>query len=378
MSIHGTLKTMAVSDLLQFLAAGRKTGTLKFARGGIVKQIFLQNGVIVGSASNDPKEAIGQVLLHYGKISEQQLREAMEKHRESGDRLGTVLSSRGFVSQADIMYVLRMRTLEIIYDLFIWEEAEFEFFDGEPLPADMIRINVDATSVIMDGIYRIDEWARYRKVIPSDRAFFELIPGWTQSLPDSSKETREILYHIEKGLTAAEICYNMHTSPFHAFALLFDLVEKGTIKVAGEAPPPQPVEVPADLSALRLPQAVDELLKLARAEMKQENVEHALAIINSALDMDPKSTEALRLREDAEKKFVAHVYQNGVSPRSVPKLVASLEQLESERLGPQEGFVLSRINGEADVGSILSVCPFREADTLRMIKKLIDSGILGL
>jgi hypothetical protein len=378
MSIHGTLKTMAVSDLLQFLAAGRKTGTLKFARAGIVKQIFLQNGTIVGSASNDPKEAIGQVLLHYGKISEQQLREAMETHRESGDRLGTVLSARGFVSQADIMYVLRMRTLEIIYDLFIWEEAEFEFFDGEPLPADMIRINVDATNVIMDGIYRIDEWARYRKVIPSDRTYFELLEGWTQSLPDSSKETREILYHIEKGLSAAEICYNMHTSEFHAFALLFDLIEKGTIKVAGEQPAPPPAPPPVEISALPVPQTVDELLKLARAEMKKENVEHALGIINSALDMEPKSSEALRLRDEAEKKFVAHVYQNGVSPRAVPRFVASLEQLENEVLGPQEGFVLSRINGEADVGSILSVCPFREADTLRMIKKLIDSGILGL
>ena len=369
---------MAVSDLLQFLAAGRKTGTLKFARGGIVKQIFLQQGTIVGSASNDPKEAIGQVLLHYGKITEAQLREAMETHRETGDRLGAVLSALGFVSQADIMYVLRMRTLEIIYDLFIWEEAEFEFFDGEPMPADMVRIKVDATNVIMDGIYRIDEWARYRKAIPSDRAFFELMPGWTQSLAESSKETREILYHIEKGLTAAEICYNMHTSPFHAFALLFDLVDKGTIKVAGEAPPPQPAEAAADLSALRLPQTVDELLKLARAEMKDDNIENALAIINSALDMEPKSAGALRLRDEAEKKFVAHVYQNGVSPRAVPRLVASLEQLENERLGPQEGFVLSRINGEADVGSILTVCPFREADTLRILKKLIDSGILGL
>ena len=58
MSIHGTLKTMAVSDLLQFLAAGRKTGTLKFARAGIVKQIFFENGAIAGSASNDPKEFI--------------------------------------------------------------------------------------------------------------------------------------------------------------------------------------------------------------------------------------------------------------------------------------------------------------------------------
>jgi len=374
MSIHGTLKTMAVSDLLQFLAAGRKTGTLKFARAGIVKQIFFENGAIAGSASNDPKEAIGQVLLHYGKITEQQLREAMETHRESGDRLGNILSARGFVSQADIMYVLRTRTLEIIYDLFIWEEADFEFFDGEPLPAEQIRINVDATNVIMDGIYRIDEWARYRGVIPSDRAFFDLVPGWTQSLAESSKETREILYHIEKGLTAAEICYNMHTSLFHAYALLFELVEQGVVKVGGEAPA---VEPPPDLSALRLPKTVPDLLKLARAEMKENNVENALAIITSALDLDPKSSEAQNLRAAAEKKFIEQVYQNGVSPRAVPKLIASLDQLENEAIGPQEGFVLSRINGELDVGSILSVCPFREADSLRMIKKLMDEGIIG-
>ena len=364
---------MAVSDLLQFLAAGRKTGVLKFARSGIVKQIFLENGTIVGSASNDPKEFIGQVLLHYGKISEQQLREAMETHRESGDRLGAILSARGSVSQADIMYVLRTRTLEIIYDLFIWEEAQFEFFDGEPLPPDMIRINVDATNVIMDGIYRVDEWSRYRKVIPSDRAFFELMPGWTQTLADSSKETREVLYHIEKGLTAAEVCYNMHTSPFHAYALLFDLIEKGVIKVGGEAPAVEPAP---DLSALRLPKTVPDLLKLARAEMKEDNVENALAIITSALDLEPKSSEAQDLRAAAEKKFVAQVYRNGVTPRSVPKLNASLDDLEQERLGPQEGFLLSRINGELDVGSILTVCPFREADTLRMIKKLMDAGII--
>ena len=83
------------------------------------------------------------------------------------------------------------------------------------------------------------------------------------------------------------------------------------------------------------------------------------------------------MRAAAEKKFIAQVYKNGVSSRAVPKLIASLEQLEHEKIGPQEGFLLSRINGELDVGAILSVCPFREADSLRMIKKLMDAGIIG-
>jgi hypothetical protein len=374
MSIHGKLKTMNVADLLQFLAAGRKTGSLRIGRGSISKEIYLENGLIVGSSSNDPKERLGQVLLHYAKIEESQLQQAMEIQRQSGGKLGVILATRGFISQGDVMEVLRTRTLEIIYDLFIWEEADFEFFDNEQLPSDLIRIQVDATSVVMDGIYRLDEWARYRKVIPSERTCFELNAGWTQSLHEK-KEIREILYHVEKHLSAAEICYNMHTSLFHCCAVLFDLVDKGVIKVAGEA---APSDVTTDLSALKLPQTVPELLKLARAEMRDGNVDNALAIIHTALDQEPKNSEAHRLREEAERKFVTQVYQHGLSPRAVPRLLESLEQLEHERLGPQEGFVLSRINGELDVGSILSVCPFREADSLRMIKKLLDSGIIGI
>jgi hypothetical protein len=367
---------MSVSDLLQFLASGRKTGTLKLGLGDIVKHIYLEDGIIVGSSSNDPKEYLGQVLLHYGKIDEAQLQTAMEIQRQSGGKLGVILSSRGFVSQADIVEVLRTRTLEIIYDLFIWEEAHFEFFDREPPPAELIRIRVEVTKVIMDGIYRIDEWERYRTVIPSDRTFFELIPGWTQSLSDANPETRQVLFHVEKHLTAAEICYNMHTTLFHACALLFDLVDKGFIKVAGEVP--APVEVSTDLSALNLPKTVPELLKLARAEIKENNAENALAIIHSALEQEAKNPEAQRLREEAEKKFMAQIYAGGLSPRAMPRILVTTEQLEHERLGPQEGFVLSRINGESDIESILSVCPFREADSLRMIKKLVDGGIIGV
>src|SRR5438874_9354373 len=324
MSIHGTLKTMSVSDLLQFLAMGRKTGTLKIGRARVVKQIFLENGVIVGSSSNDPKEFLGQVLLHYGKITEEQLQEALESQRHSGSKLGTILSSRGFVSQANVMEVLRTRTLEIIYDLFIWEEANFEFFDSEPLPDDLIRIQVDATSVIMDGIYRIDEWARYRRVIPSERTLFALNSGWTQSLHES-KEIREILYHVEKHMTAAEICYNMHTSLFHACALLFDLVDRGVIKVAGEAPV---VEMPSDLSALKLPQTVPELLKLARAELKEGNIENALAIIHTALEQEAQNIEVHHLRDEAEREFVRQVHKSGLSPRSTPRIVVAMDQLE--------------------------------------------------
>src|SRR6266516_115690 len=195
MAIHGTLTTMSVPDLLQFLGAGRKTGTLKFSRGKIIKQIHFEDGVIVGSTSNDPKEYLGQVLIHYGKLDEAQLQAAMEVQRNSGGKLGEILAAKGFLSQAAVLDVLRIRTLEIIYDLFLWEEAQFEFYDSQPLPEDLIRIEVQPTSVVMEGIYRVDEWARYRTLIPSDRTLLELGPGWTSSV-NVSKDVRLILYFV--------------------------------------------------------------------------------------------------------------------------------------------------------------------------------------
>src|SRR5260370_5534744 len=119
MGIHGTLNTMSVSDLLQFLAAGHKTGSLKFGRGDIIKQIYLEGGLIVGSFSNDPREYLGQVLLHYCKIQESQLQAAMEIQRRLRGKLGMILSSSAFVTQDDVAEVLRTRTLEIISDLCI-------------------------------------------------------------------------------------------------------------------------------------------------------------------------------------------------------------------------------------------------------------------
>src|SRR5438270_5639790 len=119
MAILGTLNTMNVSDLLQFLAAGRKTGTLKLSRGSIVKEIYLEDGLIVGSSSNDPREYLGQVLLHYGKIEELHLQAAMEVQRESGGKLGETLSLRGLVRPDDVTAGLHPRTLVLIYVMLI-------------------------------------------------------------------------------------------------------------------------------------------------------------------------------------------------------------------------------------------------------------------
>jgi hypothetical protein len=370
MAIQGTLKTMSLVDLLQFLAAGRKSGTLKFDQGKITKQIYFKKGMIVGSKSNDPREYLGQVLLHYGKVDEVQLKIARELQRSSGAKLGEVLVEQGFLSEEDVMSVLKTRTLDAIYDLFVWTDGDFEFYDDDPLPEDLLLIEVEPTTVIMEGIYRIDEFARYRTLIPSDRSILELNAGWTSSLK-LGKEFRQVLFFVEKRMSVAEICYHMHASAFHVYGQLYTLVSEGIARVVGELPEDSPALVK---EVEDLPESVTEMVWSAERKL-DEDPDAALEIIQKALQQQPNNPEAQALLPVAEEKFIKRVYETGgISPKSVPQLRAV--DLTAVQIDPQEGFVLSRINGSWDIQSILSICPFREADCLRMIKKLMERGIV--
>jgi hypothetical protein len=372
MAIHGSLTSMSVPDLFQFLANGRKTGNLKFGRAKVIKHIYFENGIIVGSFSNDPKEYLGQVLIHYGKLDEPRLRVAMEAQRQTGVRLGEVLVTQGLLTPADVLEILRTRTLDIIYDLFLWDEAQFEFFDDEPFPEDLIRIAVQPTSVVMEGIYRVDEWARYRTLIPSDRSILHLGTGWTSAL-SFGKEVRQILSFVEKQMSVAEICYNMHASAFKVYAQLYELVRDGIAVVAGEVP-----ESPGTgTEKAGLPRTIAELLVAASAEHEAGRAGTALPLIHEILEREPKNSEAQALLLLAEKEFIQQIYAADFSPQGVPTILMTPDNLPLDGIGSQEGFVLSRINGEWDIESILSICPFREADTLRMIKTLLDKGIIG-
>lgn len=367
--IQGNLATMNVSDLLQFLAVGRKTGMLRFDRGKLVKQVYFDKGIIIGSNTNDPKEYLGQLLIHYGKLNEDQLKTALQAQREAGGRLGEILVSTGVLSQADVLKVLRIRTLDIIYDLFLWEDAHFEFYDKEDPPDYFIRIEVDPTKVILDGVYRIDEWRRYRQLIPSDRAIIELVldsPSWV----NVSKEHQQVLDFVAKRMSVAEISYNMHASPFIVYGQLCDLVTQGVARVAGEVPEAVNVEAAAE-------QTIPESLEMARTQFHEGDLESSLSTLQSVLAKEPKNSEARTLLFRAEEALIKKLYSPPLLPNAVPKLKMSEAGLTDQALEPQEAFVLSRINDEWDVKSILSICPFSEVDSLIMIKALLDRGIIG-
>src|SRR5687768_12518563 len=95
MSLIGNLRTMSLPDILQWIAVGRKTGTLHLERGSIQKRIMFREGSIATSWSNDPRESLGQFLIRESVVSEEQLFRALLRQEEQGTLIGKILIEDG-------------------------------------------------------------------------------------------------------------------------------------------------------------------------------------------------------------------------------------------------------------------------------------------
>src|SRR5213594_2200171 len=164
--LTGSLKTMSLPDLLQWASSGRKTGTLSLKSGPLHKKIYLQEGAIIGSSSNDTREYLGQFMLSEGIITEQQLKDAFDLQAQTRVMLGRILVKKGLVSEHKVSEILRMKAEETIYSLFLWADADFEFMQDDLPPGDQVLISIKLEDVLMEGLRRYDTSKKIRQTLP--------------------------------------------------------------------------------------------------------------------------------------------------------------------------------------------------------------------
>jgi hypothetical protein len=80
------------------------------------------------------------------------------------------------------------------------------------------------------------------------------------------------------------------------------------------------------------------------------------------------------LQQAIERKIEAE----GVSARKIPHLTSPLEELDSSELSPQEGFILTRINGTYDIQTILKISPMPPLDAMLVFRGLLAAGHIRL
>ncbi|MEM1248695.1 MAG: DUF4388 domain-containing protein [Acidobacteriota bacterium] len=382
MSISGNLKTMELAELLQWVAQGQKTGTLIIDSGAVNKKVFFEGGAIVASGSTDPSEQLGHFLVSHGYITELELTKAMEMQEETGMLLGKILVTIGGITEEELRHLLVLKTEESIYDMFSWKEAEFRFVDDENLSRGMIPLALDVTGITLQGMNRVDEWNRIRKVIPHDQAV-PVIFGKANGDGLSPGDQR-VLELINDDRTIQEICLQTHSSEFYVSRTLFRQFEKGIVKIVvprtqdtGSGPTLQPSLSGPSSSGMPIVNA-QTLLKAGETHISGQEFQKGLRYLRAARSLEPDNQKVLKRIKQLETQIEAALHQAGLDLTAIPKLEREVQELTSLKLSPEEGFLLTRIDGSNTIQQLLKISPLDPLDAQLVFFKLVQEGHIKL
>jgi hypothetical protein len=385
MGLSGNLQTMLPGDLLQWLSLGQKTGTLVIANQRVEKKIFFRSGRVISSASNDPREYLGQFLMSHGYLTEEELKKAMEVQLQSGILLGKILVMIEVISEHDLQRLMRLKAEEEIYDIFLWNDGDFYFVDDELPRMEMIPLQVDVTGIIMEGTRRVDEWARIRETVPNETVIPVMI-GEIGPTDDLEEVEEQIVRAIDGKRTIADIILESRSSAFTVSSTVCALVRMGVVKlvdpstqklakIAEEQVPEAPVA--AARPEFNEDDEIVSLLNGAQNALRQRDFEKTQRLLRAAQNIDPNHPKLRSAVKGAETVILSELRQQGLLDSKVPKVSKPIEEITQMNFSPNEGFILSRVNGQWDIGSLIKISPIRETDAMLIFYKLWKDGIIA-
>ena len=117
MAVSGNLRTMPFPDLMQWISASRKTGTLVIKGQRYTKKILFQTGLVSAVTSNNPREHLGYYLVGWGILTEEEFEHLLDRQKEQNVMLGELLVQTSRLTREQVDHLVRLKTEETIYDL---------------------------------------------------------------------------------------------------------------------------------------------------------------------------------------------------------------------------------------------------------------------
>lgn len=358
MALSGDLATMGLEDLFQWLAVGKKSGVLELRGPLHTKRVALHEGRITSVWSSDPREYLGQYLLAFNRITEEQLRDALATQEDEQQLLGRILINRHLITEAEVRRIVQMKVEESIYDTFLWSVGSFEFHDGVASHQKSMLLSLDVTGIVLEGARRMDDWKRIRRVIKGgDAVLVAVSEAIAEHLPLASEDA-DLLARLDGHIRVDQLVLDIRMPEFKINKLLFDLHEKGLVRLVnaggslGDNPSLQLQRARALVEKQKLQEAQVELRRILKDQPRHVDAEKMMVVVQDLLE-DRKLDQEL-----------------------VPELAVSLDELMTTDLGANEAFLASRVNGLWSIRDILTIAPFEHDECLTIFSRLIKRGIL--
>lgn len=155
----GNIQDAPLPAVFEELGARKFTGTLVVRSDDAEKTVHLKEGQIVFATSTDSNDRLGEILIKAGKLTREHLETALVLLKKTAGfkKLGALLVEKGFVTPKDLFTGLKTQVKEIIYSLFLLENATYRI--EETFPTDIIQLQINMQELITEIIQRIRQEA---------------------------------------------------------------------------------------------------------------------------------------------------------------------------------------------------------------------------
>lgn len=330
------------------------------------KRLAFRDGFLDWSSSNDPRETIGQALVRERLITEEALFTALLKQETDKRRLGEILIGDGLLTEAQLMKTLRSNSEALLYELFLWADGRFDFDDASPPKESPSDLRIDLRTLLEEGRHRRERWQELRKRFPTSEMTFKAL-GDPEQIANPARKQLVVL--AAEGKTLAAISLQARRSQYDTALLIAGLCDEGFLAVEN---------IEAGVAETDPVALIQALLAGAEMRLKEGRFDAAIEAYERVLALDGVNQAAKKgLIAVADSRRKAKVAET-IPLDKIPVLRLGAMALAKEQFDPQEGFVLSRVNGQWDVRSILKLCPIPEDDALVIFTRLLDRQVIDL
>ncbi len=222
----------ALCDIVSLVGQASWKGELIVTSPQATRSIYFDHGHVIKANSTADGEKLGEVLYRYGVLSREQVEETA-KAVNNDLRFGEAAVKLGFVTREKLFSVMQRQTEEVVYAVLLVGDGMFYFLDSFDESKIVVHLNISVSSLLMEGVRRMDETRYFRERIPSELH----VPARVAGRPAPAEEHLVPFWEaIDGQRSVSDICREVGQGEFEVTHAIFQLLQAGIVVVS----PPRP------------------------------------------------------------------------------------------------------------------------------------------
>lgn len=231
MSFKGNFNAFPLHSIIQLLSEQGKNGTLYINNGSKQAYICFHEGTIVCATGWQDDRRLGYILKKNGHINVKTFKEAISRSYLESQSLGKTLIEIGAIDKKTLASALRQQALDLICDLNLWENGDFEFKETPLSFAATERFSFSPIQLLIEASRRIDEMSVFREKKLSDQNVYALSDRiYREAVIRLTADEWRVLSLLDGQRKVGDLVDISGCSRFGVFQVLYSMLTAGFVE----------------------------------------------------------------------------------------------------------------------------------------------------